>query len=313
MISGASNTFSESHDRLPESTSVVTGRGPQAASITAKSVLKTLSFIASDVCTACRSILVALIAIIMSCGSAHGHELAKPVLIAAAADLRFALDEVLLEFKKAHPELEPKATYGSSGTLFAQIDNGAAFDLFLSADVKFPRQLIERGKGVKDSLFVYAIGHLVVWVSKDSKLDVEKLGIRALAGPEVKKVAIANPDVAPYGAAAVAAMKGLGVFDEVQPKLVKGENVGQAAQFVQSGAADAGIISLSLAIAPRMKNEGRYWEVPENAFPKLEQAGVIRVGAANRSGAERFCEFLKSSAGHEILKRYGFVLPEGKK
>lgn len=251
-----------------------------------------------------------LLLVLLFASALHAQDAPKPLLIAAAADMKFALDEVLAEFRKAHPEHDSKPTYGSSGTLFAQLDNGAPFDLFLSADAKFPRQLIERGKAEKDSLFFYAIGHLVVWVPKDSKLDVAALGARALLDASVRKVAIANPEVAPYGAAAVAALKKLGVHEAVSAKLVLGENVAQAAQFVESGAADAGVISLSLALAPRMKNAGRFWEVPVDVFPKLEQAGVIRAGAANRAGAAQLREFLVSPAGREILKRYGFVLPD---
>ena len=256
---------------------------------------------------------VFLLLVLLFASALHAQDVPKPLLIAAAADLKFALDEVLAEFRKAHPEHEAKPTYGSSGTLFAQFDNGAPFDLFLSADGKFPRQLIERGKAEKDSLFFYAIGHLVVWVPRDSKLDVAALGARALLDASVRKVAIANPEVAPYGAAAVAALKKLGVHEAVSAKLVLGENVAQAAQFVESGAADAGVISLSLALAPKMREAGRYWEVPVDAFPKLEQAGVIRTGAANRAGAAQLREFLTSPAGRDILRRYGFVLPdEGK-
>ncbi len=249
--------------------------------------------------------------LLMVLGTAgHAEEKPAPLLIAAAADLKFALDEVLAGFRKAHPEHEVKPTYGSSGTLFAQIDNGAPFDLFLSADGKFPRQLMERGKAEKDSLFLYAIGHLVVWVPKKSQLDVAQLGVKALLDPGVRKVAIANPEVAPYGAAAVAALKKLGVHEAVSAKLVLGENVAQAAQFVESGAAEAGVISLSLALAPKMKDAGRFWEVPADSFPKLEQAGVIRAGAANRAGAVQLRDFLVSAAGREVLKRYGFVLPD---
>jgi molybdate transport system substrate-binding protein len=224
----------------------------------------------------------------------------KPLLIAAAADLKFALDEVLVEFGKAHPEHAAKPTYGSSGTLFAQIDNGGPFDLYLSADVKFPRRLIERGRAT-DSLFPYAIGHLVVWVPKESKIDVTQLGAKALLDPSIRKIAVANPEVAPYGAAAVAAMKQLGVYEAVVSKLVLGENVAQTAQFVQSGAADVGLISLSLALSPKLKDSGRYWKVPAKSFPKLEQAGVICVGGANRAGAEHLRAFLIAPAGEPFF------------
>jgi molybdate transport system substrate-binding protein len=233
----------------------------------------------------------------------------KPLLIAAASDLKFALDEILTEFRKQHSEHDPKTTYGSSGTLFAQIENGGPYDLFLSADAKFPQRLIDGGKAEKGSLFVYAIGQVVVWARKGASVDPEKVGEKALIDPSVRKIAIANPDVAPYGAAAVAALKSLGLYERVQSRLVLGENVAQTAQFVQSGAADLGIISHSLAVSPKMKDEGRFWKVPEGAYPKLEQAGVVRIGAVNAEGAKELRAFLGSEAGRRILERYGFVLP----
>src|SRR5580704_1751999 len=130
----------------------------------------------------------------------------REILVAAAADLKFALDEMIGEFQKEHPDAKVSVTYGSSGNLFSQIDNGAPFDLFLSADIDFPRRLIERKKAAADSLFPYAVGQLVVWVPKDSSVDVQKLGLRALLDPSIHKIAIANPEHAPYGRAAVAAM-----------------------------------------------------------------------------------------------------------
>jgi len=253
--------------------------------------------------------VLSLILAVAAAALARAAEPPKRLLVAAAADLRFALDDVLIEFRRAHPEHDPKPTYGSSGTLFAQLDNGAPFDLFLSADTKFPKQLINRGKAEAESLFLYAIGHIVVWVPNESKLDLAQLGIRALLDPTLRKVAIANPEVAPYGGAAVAAMKKLGVYEAVSSKLVLGENVAQAAQFVQSRAADAGIVSLSLALAPKLKDAGRYWEIPTDAFPSLEQAGVIRSGATNRDGAVQLRDFLCGPVGRETLRRYGFALP----
>ncbi|HEV7402799.1 MAG TPA: molybdate ABC transporter substrate-binding protein [Chthoniobacteraceae bacterium] len=233
----------------------------------------------------------------------------EPVLIAAAADLKFAFDDVLAEFSKTHPELEPKVTYGSSGTLTQQIENGAPFDLFLSADAKLPRRLIEGGQADKASFFLYAQGHLVIWVPTASKLDLAKLGLRALLEPGVRKVAIANPEVAPYGAAAMAALKGAGLVDAVKPRLVLGENVAQTAQFVQSGAADAGIISLSLALAPKMKADGRHWEIPADGLPPIEQGVVIMTKSAHRAGAEAIAKYLRSERGMALLERYGFTRP----
>jgi molybdate transport system substrate-binding protein len=255
-----------------------------------------------------RSLLLSFVAFLVFAMPVAGDERA-PLLVAAAADLKFALDDVLARFAREEPDIHTKVTYGSSGSLFAQIDNGAPFDLFLSADAKFPLKLIEAGKAEKESLFKYARGHLVVWVPKESKLEIGK-GMQVLLDPTVRKVAIANPDVAPYGAAAVAAMKAASVYDAVKPKLVLGENVAQALQFIESGAADTGVIALSLALAPPLKEKGRYWEVPTDSFPALQQAGVIRTGAAQRDLAMKLRAFIISPAGREVLRGYGFLLPD---
>ena len=195
--------------------------------------------------------------------------------VAAASDLKFALDELAGEYRAAHPSTAVNITYGSSGNFFNQIQNQAPFDLYFSADIEYPRKLAGAGLALDNDVFRYAIGHLAVWISESSALDVEHLGIAALADPSVKKVAIANPKHAPYGRAAIAALKFLGVFDTVEPKLIYGENIMQTAQFVQSGAADAGILALSLAMAPQMKDAGRYWRIPPEACPGLEQGGMI--------------------------------------
>jgi molybdate transport system substrate-binding protein len=256
---------------------------------------------------------VAVAILFAAAAAVAAQESEKPgtVLVAAAADLKFALDEIIAEFKKAHPEFAPEPTYGSSGTLFAQIDNGAPFDLFLAADSRYPRRLIEAGRAEADSLFVYAIGHVVIWARKESPIDWAKVGASGLLDERVRKVAIANPEVAPYGAAAVAALKHFKVHEAIASKLVLGENVAQTAQFVESGAADAGLISLSLAVAPKMKEAGRYWEAPVDSYPVLEQAGVIPNKGRNRAGAAALREFLVSARGREILRRYGFALPAG--
>jgi len=234
----------------------------------------------------------------------------RRITVAAAADLSFALNDIVQEFYKEHPDAKVNVAYGSSGNLFAQIDNGAPFDVFLSADIDFPRKLIENKKAVADSLFSYAVGRVVVWVPNDSPIKVEKLGIEALLAPSVRKIAIANPEHAPYGRAAVAGMKKLGVYDKVSGKLVLGENIAQAAQFVESGAADIGLIALSLAVSPKMKGEGRYWEVPLDAYPRLEQAGVILSASKLPDLAREFCAVMVGPQGRETLRRYGFILPK---
>ena len=234
---------------------------------------------------------------------------AAEIAVAAAADLKFALDEIVADFQKAHTNDTIKVTYGASGNLSSQIENGAPFDVFLSADVQLPKRLIEKKLAVEDSLFPYAIGHVVLWVRNESPLDVSKRGSEALLDPSVRKIAIANPQHAPYGRAAEAALKSLGIYDKIADKLVFGENVSQTAQFVQSGAADAGLIALSLAISPKMKNAGRYWEVPANAYPKLEQAGVILSRTQSLEFARALRDAVTGTHGKEVLRRYGFVIP----
>jgi molybdate transport system substrate-binding protein len=231
------------------------------------------------------------------------------VRVAAAADLKFALEEVVRAFREQHPDIDPKVTYGASGSFFAQLSNRAPFDLYLSADVEYPRKLVEQGLADKESAFLYAVGHLVVWVPRASPVDVEQRGVQALRDPAVRKVAIANPRTAPYGRGAEAALKSLGVYEDVKGKLVLSENIAQAAQFVQSGSADAGVIALSLALAPPMRDQGRYWEVPLDAYPRLEQGGVILSWAQDRQAAADLRTFLLGGDGRAILKRYGFVLP----
>jgi molybdate transport system substrate-binding protein len=232
------------------------------------------------------------------------------VRVAAAADFKFALDDAARAFGHRCPEAQVQVTYGASGNLFAQICNGAPFDLFLSADVEYPRQLVARNLADPATEFLYAIGHLVVWVPNSSSLPVDKLGIKVLLDPSVVKVAIANPRHAPYGRAAEKALQSLGVYDRVKEKLVLGENVAQAAQYVDSGSADAGIIALSLALAPTMRGRGRHWEVPLDAYPRLEQGGIILSSARDRDATEALCAFLRSQEGRTVLKRYGFAQPE---
>lgn len=230
--------------------------------------------------------------------------------IAAAADLKFALDELVAEFHTNQPAIKVKVTYGSSGNFYAQLQNQAPFDLYFSADIEYPRKLAEAGHALETNVFLYAVGRIVVWTPKQSPVDVEKLGIQSLLAPSVKKIAVANPTHAPYGRAAVAAMKSLKVYERVEPNLVYGENIAQTAQFVQSGAADIGIIALSLAIAPQMRDAGRHWEIPLDAYPQMEQGGMILKWTKDADAARAFRDFVLGKHGRDVLKRYGFFLPE---
>jgi molybdate transport system substrate-binding protein len=222
--------------------------------------------------------------------------------IAAAADLNFALEEISREFRKLQPAIDLQIAYGSSGNFYSQLRNHAPFDVFLSADVEYPRKLAQEGFAGADSVFVYAVGRIVVWVPAPSPLDPAT----ALQSNAVRHLAIANPRHAPYGRAAELAMRSLGVYDSVEGKLVLGENIAQTLQFIQSGAADAGIVALSLAIAPPVRGQGRYWEIPLGAYPRMEQGGVILKESAD---ARAFRSWLLAPEGRSLLKRYGFFLP----
>jgi len=237
------------------------------------------------------------------CGACAHHGGPRKLSIAAAADLSFALDELAREFRKSHPSIEPAIAYGSSGNFYAQIRNGAPFDLFLSADVEYPRRLAHDGLAAALPVFVYGVGRIVVWVPAASPLDPAT----ALRAPTVRHVAIANPQHAPYGRAAEEALRSLGVYDSVEGKLVLGENISQTLEFVESGAADVGVVALSLAIAPPLAGRGRYWEVPLQAYTKMEQGGVI---LKDSTAAREFRAWLVAPAGRAILKRYGFYLPD---
>jgi len=234
---------------------------------------------------------------------------AGEISVAAASDLNFAFKEIVAGFEKKTGNTV-KLSLGSSGNFFAQLSNGAPFDLFFSADIGYPKKLEEAGLAEPGTLYMYAVGRIVVWVPKGSPIDVAELGIKALQHPSVKKVAIANPKHAPYGRAAVAAMEYYKVDDAVKDKLVLGENISQTAQFIQTGGADIGIIALSLAVAPAMKETGAYWEVPIDAYPRLEQGAVILKAAKDQKTARAFLDYIKSPEGTAVFKRYGFFLPD---
>jgi molybdate transport system substrate-binding protein len=222
--------------------------------------------------------------------------------------MKFALDEIVEAFHRQHPHIEVAVTYGSSGNFYAQLANRAPFDMFFSADLDYPRRLIRESLASVDTEFLYAVGSIVVWVRRATQIGVEKLGMQALLDPLVHKIAIANPSHAPYGRAAEAAMKTLGVYEKIRDRLVYGENISQTAQFIESGAADIGIISHSLAVAAPLRDEGRFWEIPLDAYPPLEQGGVILSWAEDRAAAEAVRGFVLGGEGKTILRRYGFRL-----
>jgi molybdate transport system substrate-binding protein len=228
--------------------------------------------------------------------------------VAAAADLNVALAELITRYTATHP-VDVTVSYGSSGTLFSQLLNGAPFDLFLSADVEYPRRLAARGLAAEGTEFTYAVGRLVLWTRNLSPLDLRSGGVRALADPRVGHIAIANPEHAPYGRAAVAALRSAAVYDAVKPKLIYGENVAQALQFVQSGSADVGLVALSLALSPNTRGTGTWTEVPSTDYPRLDQGGVILKSATDPESALAFRDYLVGE-GRALLQQSGFGMPE---
>lgn len=229
--------------------------------------------------------------------------------IAAASDLQPAMSRVVSQFEKETGQ-KVDLSFGSSGNFFAQIQNGAPYDLFFSADAFYPQKLESAGLTQPNSYREYATGKIALWVPRDSKIDVST-GLSVLAGPEVKKIAIADPQHAPYGRAAEAALKKAGVWEQVSPKIVLGENVSQTAQFVQSHSADAGILALSLVLSPAMKDQGRHFEIPQTLYPPLRQAAVILKSAQHKKLAQRFMEFLRKPEIVSLFRQYGFEVSDG--
>lgn len=229
------------------------------------------------------------------------------IRVAAAADLKFAIDELAGQFEK-QTGTKVSVTYGSSGNFVAQIRNGAPFDLFFSADMDYPRNLEAAGLAEPGTLCEYAIGRIVIWTPVDSNVEIAEEKWAALLKPAIQKIAVANPDHAPYGRAAVSALQKAGVYERVKSKLVYGENISQAAQFVQSGNAQAGIIALSLAISPGM-TEGKRWEIPSEMHSPLKQGAVLLANGKNKQQAREFLDLVKNAEGRATLKKFGFAVP----
>ena len=237
----------------------------------------------------------------------HVSAAPSPLSIAAASDLQVVLPRIVKQFE-AESGQSVRLTFGSSGTFFAQISNGAPFDLFLSADIDYPRTLVARGKADRESLYSYALGQLVLWSRNGSGVDLQR-GLSALSDPAVGRIAIANPGHAPYGRAAMAAFERAGITGQVKSRLVLGENVAQAAQFAQSGNASVGLVPLALALSPALSSQGRYVAVPASMFPPIIQAAVVVSASANRTVAGEFIAFLKRPAVIAQLSQAGFLAP----
>ena len=230
---------------------------------------------------------------------------AGKIAIAAAADLKFCLDSLVQEYRRTHAGDEIQVTYGSSGKAFAQIQQGAPFDVFFSADVEYPNKLAEIGLAASKPR-LYALGRIVLWSATE---DASRLDLKSLAQMRFSKVAIANPLHAPYGKRAEEALRKSGQWDTVQSRLVMGDNIAQTAQFVQSGSASIGILALSLVKSPAFSGQG-YYLVPENLHSPLEQAVVILKRAEKNPLATDFVDFLFTAPARKVFQRYGFGLPK---
>jgi molybdate transport system substrate-binding protein len=258
------------------------------------------------------SVLSRLAIVLCLLAGARGQQ---ELRIAAASDLSAAMQKLVPLFEK-QSGMHVSVSLGSSGNFFAQIQNGAPLDVFLSADKSYPEKLEQAGLAAAGTLTPYARGRLVLWTLKTSGLRFETKagntlggGLEPLLGPEARKIAIANPEHAPYGRAAVAALQHYRIHDQVKSKLVLGENISQAAQFVQSGNADVGLIALSLVLSGPLAESGRYVLLPEESYPAIEQAGIVVRASKNKDTAKRFLQFLASAEGQAVLHELGFGPP----
>jgi molybdate transport system substrate-binding protein len=245
--------------------------------------------------------LICIACLLLISSTAH----AEKITIAAAADLKFAMDEIVTSFKKSHSGAELDVIYGSSGKFHTQIQQGAPYDLFFSADINYPRELAKKGLAASE-VTPYAFGRIVLW---SNSMDATKMTLASLTDPKITRIAIANPKHAPYGKRAEEALKASGLWDTLQTKFVYGENISHTAQFVQTGNAQAGIIALSLALNPELAKKGGYYLIPDKLHNPLEQGYIITKRAATKQLAGQFAEYMGSKQARSIMTKYGFVLP----
>jgi molybdate transport system substrate-binding protein len=246
---------------------------------------------------------VIVIAALLGASASEAQNLA----VAAASDLQAALPVIALQFEKDTGQ-KLALTFGSSGNFFSQVQNGAPFDLFLSADIDYPRRLEAAGLAERGTVVSYARGRIVLWTRRDSGIDVTR-GLPVLTDAKVRRIAIANPEHAPYGRAAVAALKAAKIYERVKDKFVLGENISQAAQFAQSGSADVGIIALSLAVTPTLKTYGTHVDVPDALYPPIEQAAVVIAASRQKALARQFIDALQKPETVRLLQTFGFAVP----
>lgn len=229
----------------------------------------------------------------------------EKVTVAAASDLKFAMEDILVEFRKAQPGCQVEVVYGSSGQFHTQITQGAPFDLFFSADISFPKMLIEKGFSASE-VKMYAVGRIVLW---SRVKDASKMKLEDLVDPSIKRIAVANPKHAPYGQRAEEALRALGLWEKIEPKLVFGENIAHTAQLVETKNAEVGIIALSLAMSPVLAKQGGHALIDDKLHQPLEQGYIVTKRAEKNTCAANFAAYMGEKASREIMVRYGFVLP----
>ncbi|MDD4992042.1 MAG: molybdate ABC transporter substrate-binding protein [Paludibacter sp.] len=227
---------------------------------------------------------------------------AQKVNVAAAANLRYVLEEIKTAYLKLNPKAKVNLTFGASGMLVQQIQSGASFDFFMAADNEFPLKLKDKGL-TTGTMSTYAFGKLAIY---STTLDVEKLGLEALKSPTIKKVAIANPETAPYGERAVELLKSQKLYDGLKSKIVLGENIAQTAQFAFTGNAEIGFIALSLALTPDMDSKGSYYIVPQSLYKPIEQACILIKTPVLNTEAAKFKKFVLSAATKGIWEKWGY-------
>jgi molybdate transport system substrate-binding protein len=230
---------------------------------------------------------------------------ADKITVAAAADLKFALDEIVAGFNRSQPGNEVQVVYGSSGKFHAQIQQDAPYDLFFSADIGYPRELARNGQAASE-VKPYAVGRIVLW---SADMDATKMTLATLADPKITRIAIANPKHAPYGKRAEEALRTAGLWEKVQRKLVFGENISQTAQYVSSGNAQVGIVALSLVLNPELSRRGGYSLIPDTLHNPLEQGYIITRRGSTKPLARKFADYMGTKPARAVMTRYGFVLP----
>lgn len=241
------------------------------------------------------------------CLSVASAQAETKLRIAAAANLVHVIEVLAVEFQNAHPGVTTEVTLGASGSLVAQIAHGAPYDVFLSADMNYPQALIANGHADVSSLTPFATGRLVLWTTNDKiPLTVPE---SSLSDPSVYRIAMANPDTAPYGRAALEVLKELNLLSKLRPKLVIGENISQATQFVASGNADLGFVALSLVLSPQLKNSGQWIEIPSTWHKPLLQGAVITQQGTKNPLARNFLLFLQGPTAGKIFARFGYLVP----